>query len=837
MTRTTTRVLTWVGLAALLGATADGAPVVRPAHRAGPPAGRPADESLPPGAVRQLGSSRFRLHWGGQVNRVCFSPDKRYLAAATDQMAAVFDAATGRPVACIRDLTLAKPTFAIDGTLLIVGYREDASCPEVARYDPASGRLLGRVGFKGASVNVRSALSPDGLLFATVDEDRVLVFDAQSGARVASFASRDGGPDHYAFSPGGKWFGMVTDWGRFVVFDRVTGGDVCRVEVKGFFVRSFAFAPDGDRVVLASRTGEFEVLDLPAGTVRGRGKAARVEYASNLFIAMTGRGEVLAYEAENQTARVYDVTTGRKVRALDGLGGLNPVVMSPDGTTLAGVMNGGGIGLWDVATGERFPQSSEPSGTISRLDFPSPGQLVGHAEEIGWLAWDLGSGARRRIGPPIQPDTLTAFSRDGKRVVAVDSRWVRVFDAEEGTELQKLPLGLEPSDPSEVWFSPSGREVVVHRSRKFQVHDLTSGAVRNVFYSALETGLGDRPLYISPHGSGGWVAVAGSVRGAGSRSVVRVCNILTGQPVYEIPTAERDPAIAFSRDGAQFVIHGLGGDSTCSTVYDTATGRVIRRGSYAEGLLLLNTPPSPDGRVVVLAGEENSVRVVEVASGKVRMAFRHGRPDPPDLDENHPFPDAVAFSPDGLLLATSGTDVPVFVWDLRRRQAPPGPEPDAAAAERLWRDLAADDAVAAFRAVTTLEKHPAAAVRLFREKVRPAAPVPPGQVARWVGDLDAPDYRTRAAADRALTRVADRAGPALRAAMATTASAEVRERLAGIIDRADRPTPEGLRFARAVEALEYAGTAGARALLREWAAGAPGGRLTDEATAALARLR
>src|SRR5579883_930528 len=254
MTRTTTRVLTWVGLAALLGATADGAPVVRPAHRAGPPAGRPADESLPPGAVRQLGSSRFRLHWGGQVNRVCFSPDKRYLAAATDQMAAVFDAATGRPVACIRDLTLAKPTFAIDGTLLIVGYREDASCPEVARYDPASGRLLGRVGFKGASVNFRSALSPDGLLFATVDEDRVLVFDAQSGARVASFASRDGGPDHYAFSPGGKWFGMVTDWGRFVVFDRVTGGDVCRVEVKGFFVRSFAFAPDGDRVVLASRT-------------------------------------------------------------------------------------------------------------------------------------------------------------------------------------------------------------------------------------------------------------------------------------------------------------------------------------------------------------------------------------------------------------------------------------------------------------------------------------------------------------------------------------------------------------------------------------------------------
>jgi len=68
-------------------------------------------------------------------------------------------------------------------------------------------------------------------------------------------------------------------------------------------------------------------------------------------------------------------------------------------------------------------------------------------------------------------------------------------------------------------------------------------------------------------------------------------------------------------------------------------------------------------------------------------------------------------------------------------------------------------------------------------------------------------------------------------------SAEARQRLDKLIAALVRdPTPEEIRAGRAVRAVELAATPEARALLREWAAGAAGMRLTDDAAAALGRL-
>jgi hypothetical protein len=49
-------------------------------------------------------------------------------------------------------------------------------------------------------------------------------------------------------------------------------------------------------------------------------------------------------------------------------------------------------------------------------------------------------------------------------------------------------------------------------------------------------------------------------------------------------------------------------------------------------------------------------------------------------------------------------------------------------------------------------------------------------------------------------------------------------------------TPEELRALRLAQACEFAGTPSARALLKQWAGGAPGAMLTEDAKAALARL-
>ena len=82
--------------------------------------------------------------------------------------------------------------------------------------------------------------------------------------------------------------------------------------------------------------------------------------------------------------------------------------------------------------------------------------------------------------------------------------------------------------------------------------------------------------------------------------------------------------------------------------------------------------------------------------------------------------------------------------------------------------------------------------------------------------------------------------PALKKALKTTSSTEVRAQvgrlLAWLLAEREGASGAWLRPLRAVEALEYAGTAEARDLLAKLSGGAPEARLTWESKASLNRL-
>jgi hypothetical protein len=80
--------------------------------------------------------------------------------------------------------------------------------------------------------------------------------------------------------------------------------------------------------------------------------------------------------------------------------------------------------------------------------------------------------------------------------------------------------------------------------------------------------------------------------------------------------------------------------------------------------------------------------------------------------------------------------------------------------------------------------------------------------------------------------------PALRAAMTKSPSPEVRRRLDFLLNPLHREvTPEELLRSRAVQVLELAATPEARQVLQDWSSGAAGAGLTEDARAALERLK
>jgi hypothetical protein len=161
--------------------------------------------------------------------------------------------------------------------------------------------------------------------------------------------------------------------------------------------------------------------------------------------------------------------------------------------------------------------------------------------------------------------------------------------------------------------------------------------------------------------------------------------------------------------------------------------------------------------------------------------------------------------------------------------------------EALWSDLGEPDAAKDYFALWGLAAVPGQAAPFLRDRLRPAAPPDRDEakrIARLVAQLDSDSFKERQGASAELTRLGERAEPALRDALAASPSVEARRRIEGLLEGRARSAPAlgQSRPLRAVEALEHMGAPEARQVLEALGKGAPGARLTQAARAALGRL-
>jgi HEAT repeat protein len=176
---------------------------------------------------------------------------------------------------------------------------------------------------------------------------------------------------------------------------------------------------------------------------------------------------------------------------------------------------------------------------------------------------------------------------------------------------------------------------------------------------------------------------------------------------------------------------------------------------------------------------------------------------------------SVALLPGGRGQLTGLQDGTILVWNITPDR-PAVNDPD-----RLWTDLAADDARTAYRAVHALAASPARTIAYLMARLQPVPELNPKRVAQMIADLDSKQFIVREAATKALAALGERAQPALRQALRGKPSAEVRRRLEGLLAAPHRvPTGEVRRVLRAIWVLERIGTDEARQVLQRLASGA-----------------
>ena len=160
----------------------------------------------------------------------------------------------------------------------------------------------------------------------------------------------------------------------------------------------------------------------------------------------------------------------------------------------------------------------------------------------------------------------------------------------------------------------------------------------------------------------------------------------------------------------------------------------------------------------------------------------------------------LAYSPDGTLLVTGGTDRTALVWDVSGLRTADQKKADFTRedVDRFWADLADADAGKAFGAMKVLRANSTPAVSLLKERLRPVAASDPKKIARLIADLDQEDFTARESATKQLSELGELAEPALRAALNDTPSGEKRRRIDDLLKRLDPSNfPEVLRGVRA----------------------------------------
>jgi len=247
-----------------------------------------------------------------------------------------------------------------------------------------------------------------------------------------------------------------------------------------------------------------------------------------------------------------------------------------------------------------------------------------------------------------------------------------------------------------------------------------------------------------------------------------------------------------------------------------------------------------------------AVTVVDMAAGDVAMKIPRTAKDPPVI--------CLAFSADGQLLAMGDSQGDVTIWELaegrpvhvfdghespvsyvewcqsdrRLVSAEEGgtilywdtapcvdglKRPDLTNADlaRLWAALADQDTPKAFNATLALSRGGESVVAYIREQLGEPKP-DESNVAALIEQLDSDRYSERAEASRKLAELGPEAIGAMRAALKTAESAEIRQRLRTLLTRLARPTKQRsdlLRRRRAEAVLRRIGTAEAIELLRQ----------------------
>jgi len=613
-----------------------------------------------------------------------FSPDGLWMSIPTSAGLYIYDPVTLEELRRI-PVGTAFITFSPEGSLIAT-----SEVGAVSLWNPATGIQTGELVGSPDDVHSELSFSLDGSLLAAVTSNReVSVWSVASGERLFTFSG-----DRLRFSTDGELAVVVLYGENRVHLYETRGG----TEVNNWNVRNAGFTPGGQLWLEDDETVRLAYIDRDLMTAPFSGVQPSFS-ADGTLMALFANGQISLYEHQQ----------GRRVQMLDGsYVHLDGVLFSPDGQTLAGDVftlhcrtcsEFDGLDrylvLWRAADGSIIAKM-EHQDRSGWMGYSVDGSLLAVVQmENAQIVKAADGSIITRIDDFAAPIAGMALLPDGKTLVAAhatDPYTLRLWDLETGRLDRTLQSQQAPNLSNvEVAYSPDEKYIAVGGD----LWDLATGAQLtgveqaigektscwpiSVAFSPEENSLatgcfeGQLDLWSVPDGEllrriggysswvedlayspdGEYLAVAYGV----PDYLVQVWQLLEGKPSFKM-TGGHFTQVAYSADGRtlatvvaneEYDQYGwLGG---IVQLWSASNGKELAQLDLEDAVCIAF---SPDGRILATGSLDGTLRLWEIAEGRLLM----------EANGHYAQIQRLAFTPDGTHLVSGSLDRTILRWGI-----------------------------------------------------------------------------------------------------------------------------------------------------------------------------
>jgi WD40 repeat protein len=385
----------------------------------------------------------------------------------------LWDVASGKEAAALKDGEVAALAFSPDGKLLASG-----SHGSVALWDVAARKRLSPDGGHTGHITTL-AFRPDGKQLLTAGEDgSIRYWEPSSGREVEKWQS--GSCLHsLVFSADGRTLGLSSGYGvrlsrqdaKTLFFGSKPGGSTgfsdpwLGAAYQDHSFQAVAFAPDNQTFALGGcesnrdgRRGPGRIFLCAAGSGKEL-KRLEPEDGEVCKLAFSPDGTLLASLGGRCGVKLWQTASGKEIRQLGEDLRVMDVLFSPDGATVA-MVGGNEIRFVKTADGrDRWPpwRLTAHQGTVA---FSPDGRMLAFAHNKTAYLFEVATGKeRRRFDGHREPITRLAFSPCG-RFLATASEDTTALLWQVTAPLTEKPVRLRPEQLNKLWSdlaSPDAR--------------------------------------------------------------------------------------------------------------------------------------------------------------------------------------------------------------------------------------------------------------------------------------------------------------------------------------------------------------------------------------------